>query len=227
MKELIEEIPLVGGIARLCHSALRRVTGRTFPGTVSYWEKRYAAGGGSGMGSCGRAAHYKAKVLNDFTESRDIASVIEFGSGDGNQLQLAHYRSYLGFDVSPTAVEHCRELFRGDPSRTFALLDEYHGERADAALSIDVIFHLVEDEIFKRHMTTLFHAGERFVIIYSSNTENNFGYDGTHVRRRRFTGWVEANAGDFILAAKVPGPSQLPRPLRSEHCRDFYLYERR
>jgi hypothetical protein len=41
--------------------------------------------------------------------------------------------------------------------------------RFDLELSLDVIYHLVEDEVFDAYMRSLFaHAG-RFVVIYSSN----------------------------------------------------------
>ena len=227
MKQLLEEVPLLGGIVRLLHSALRRAAGHKFPGTHSYWEERYSAGGSSGPGSFGRSALLKAKVLNSFVASRKVASVIEFGCGDGRQLQLAEYPEYLGFDISPTAVTRCREVFRGDHGKTFRLLEEYRGERGDLALSIDIIFHLVEDETFEDHMEKLFASAERYVVIYSSNTDCNVGYAGTHVRRRRFTDWVETQAGDFSLLRKVPGRRWLPRLLRSGHGRDFFIYERK
>ena len=35
--------------------------------------------------------------------------------------------------------------------------------------SLDVIYHLVEDEILKSYMTTLFGTARKLVIIYSSN----------------------------------------------------------
>ena len=34
---------------------------------------------------------------------------------------------------------------------------------------MDVIYHLVEDEIFESHMAALFNHATRFVLIYSSN----------------------------------------------------------
>ena len=95
--------------------------------------------------------------------------MIEFGCGDGNQLSLVRYPRYLGLDVSPHAVELCRERFSGDHTKEFRVLGEYAGETADLALSLDVLYHLVEDEVFDAHMRTLFAAGERFVIVFSTN----------------------------------------------------------
>ena len=77
---------------------------RHFPGSAAYWESRYAKGGSSGVGSYGRFAEFKAEVLNRFVATHSVQSVIEFGCGDGNQLALASYPWYLGYDVSATAV---------------------------------------------------------------------------------------------------------------------------
>ena len=57
---------------------------------------------------------------------------------------------------------------------------EFAGETADLALSLDVVFHLVEDEVFAQYMQTLIQAGNRYVIIYASDTDDNRGYEGSH-----------------------------------------------
>jgi hypothetical protein len=43
----------------------------------------------------------------------------------------------------------------GPDAKTFALMSQYRGERADLAISLDVIYHLVEDRVFEDHMRTL------------------------------------------------------------------------
>ena len=47
--------------------------------------------------------------------------MIEFGCGDGNQLELAHYPAYVGCDISKTAVAVCQEKFINDASKIFFL----------------------------------------------------------------------------------------------------------
>lgn len=44
---------------------------------------------------------------------------------------------------------------------------------ADLSLSLDVIYHLVEDEVFETYINTLFKSARRYVIIYSSNSDDN------------------------------------------------------
>jgi SAM-dependent methyltransferase len=176
-----------------------------FPGTGRYWENRYASGGNSGAGSYNRLAAYKAEMINAFLSRHGIRTAIEFGCGDGNQLALMHYESYLGFDVSPRAVEICRAKFAQDESKTFKTIDEYAEETAELTLSLDVIYHLIEDSVFDAYMRRLFGASEKFVVIYSSNDESlNQRYGGYHVRHRQFTDWIDRNAHGWRLVESVP-----------------------
>jgi SAM-dependent methyltransferase len=100
----IKKIPLLGYLIVIIRSIL-------FPGSKRYWENRYCQGGNSGAGSYGELAEFKAETLNKFVAENNIHSVIEFGCGDGNQLMLANYPYYTCVDVSPKAIEICRELF--------------------------------------------------------------------------------------------------------------------
>lgn len=196
---------------------------KRFPGSERYWDERYARGGTSGAGSTSRLAAFKANVVNEFVAEHGVETVIEYGSGDGGQLRLARYPSYLGFDVSPTAVELCRESFADDPTKRFELMGDYAGETAQLTLSLDVLYHLIEDEVFEAYMRRLFDSSERFVIVYSSD------YDGPHQhheRRRRFTDWVAANEPGWNLSRHVPNPYPLPEGDEPGSDCDFYVYER-
>ena len=179
-----------------------------FTDSASYWESRYALGQNSGVGSYAELAAFKAAVLNAFVAEQRIASVLELGCGDGNQLKLARYPSYQGFDVSPTAVAMCRKSFRRDRSKSFEVYEPELftalGPRAELALSLDVVFHLVEDEVFERHLDELFGAAERFVCIYASNEDTPD--IGDHVRHRVFTDWVGENRPDWHVTRRVENP---------------------
>ena len=113
-----KKMPIVGGLARSVNRALQGMLARyrnpkPFPGSVEYWESRYRVGGNSGVGSYGFFREFKADVLNEFVATHAVQTIIEFGCGDGSQLELAKYPNYLGFDVSSTAVSNCQELFHG------------------------------------------------------------------------------------------------------------------
>lgn len=197
-----------------------------FPGSAAYWERRYARGGDSGAGSSGELARFKAEVLNAFVAGHGVRSVIELGCGDGNQLALAEYPEYLGFDASASAVQRCRERFAGDARKAFRPMGEYRGERAELALSLDVVFHLVEERVFEAYMATLFDAAERYVIVYSSNSDDNSGHDRPHIRHREFTRWVSRRRPRWLLAEHVPNRHPYRGDPGAGSFAAFFVYER-
>ena len=209
------------GRAALLTQWVRRVR---FGNSGRYWERRYAAGRTSGAGSYGPVARFKAEFLNDFVRTTHVNSVIELGCGDGHQLGLAEYPSYLGLDVSPTATRLCIERFRDDPTKSFLCYQpdatENHGAlSADLALSLDVIFHLVEDTTFDRYMRLLFSCARRSVVVFSTNFDGDA--EAAHVRHRRFSDWIERGMPDWSLMQKVENP------LKGEASEaDFFVFGR-
>ena len=92
----------------LIRRALRSLKRRLKPfDSRAYWESRYQSKGTSGAGSYGKLAKYKDDLLNRFVQTHGIERVLELGCGDGNQLSMAQYPRYVGFDVAPSAVEMC------------------------------------------------------------------------------------------------------------------------
>lgn len=178
----------------------------------------------SGRGSYGRLAEFKAETLNAFVRQHRVSNVVEYGCGDGNQLRLADYPAYVGFDISAEALSLCREIFRGDPTKSFRLLSEYAGEKADLALSLDVIYHLIEDEVFESYMKRLFDSSDRFVIIYSSNTEQQDQRIAPHVTHRKFTKWIEENVRAWKLIRHIPNKYPYSAHDNTGSFSDFYIY---
>jgi hypothetical protein len=205
--------------------ALLRHPGR-FGGSRDYWRQRYRSGGRSGPGSAGALAAFKAEILNGFVARERVRSVIEFGCGDGEQLRRARYPAYLAYDVSAAAVARCRRVHRRNPRMRFHVMRAYAGERAELALSLDVIYHLVEDDVYEAHMRRLFDAATRHVIIYSSDTDDNRGFEGTHIRHRRFTDWVARHRPDWRLDQRIPNRHRDTRFQWNGSFADFFLYGR-
>ncbi|HEX3960659.1 MAG TPA: class I SAM-dependent methyltransferase [Trebonia sp.] len=195
-----------------------------YGGSARFWEQNYAQGETSGAGSYGGLAEGKSRYLNALVREREVRSVIEFGCGDGNQLSLADYPGYIGLDVSRTAIGLCQQRFAADPAKSFFLYDgTCFTDRAglftaDLALSLDVVYHLTEDAVFEAYLTHLFAAGQRLVVIYS--TDRDMSGTAPHVRHRRFTPWVTAHCPAWTLASVDPGPNT--GPARA----DFFRYER-
>ena len=215
--------------ATLLEKILQRISrlkrSKTFHSS-KYWEKRYSSGGNSGAGSYSNFANFKAEIINAFTDKHKIQSVIEFGCGDGNQLMLANYQKYTGVDVSQTIINLCKEKFRSDLSKTFIDLEEYVDTTADLSLSLDVLFHLVEDEVYDEYMRTLFSASNHYVIIYSSNTDDNTSYEGKHVKHRKFTKWIQDNESNWKQIEYIPNRYPYNKNEKTGSFADFYIFEK-
>lgn len=224
MKNLIKRIPVIGPVARSVYQRWLN-SPKPFHGSEDYWISRYREGGNSGAGSYNRLAEFKAEVLNDFVASHNIHNVIEFGCGDGNQLTLARYPSYLGFDVSPDAIEGCTRRFASDPGKSFMLVRDYSGQTAQLVLSLDVIYHLIEDEVYDAYMRTLFGAARDYVVVYSSDKEEMHAQTA-HVRHRQFSQWVRANAPGWRLLRHIPNRYPYTGDNDTGSLADFYIYER-
>ncbi|MFN3598050.1 MAG: class I SAM-dependent methyltransferase [Rubricoccaceae bacterium] len=208
--------------------AQRYLPTSVLPPSHAYWEARYATGGTSGPGSYGDLARWKAETLNALVAQERVESVVEFGCGDGAQLALADYPRYLGLDISPTVVARCRTRFAGDPTRQFEVYapgaESPPVPVADLALSLDVIYHLIEDDVFERYMRDLFASARRLVAIYSSNDER--ADPAPHVRHRIFTTWVATHAPAWRLYAHVRNPHAGRTDLGRAAPLDFCIYER-
>jgi hypothetical protein len=217
IKHLVKSAPIVG-------SSLAYLRGDSFTDSAKYWEHRYRTGGNSGAGSYCRLAEFKAEVLNGFVGGQQISSVIEYGSGDGAQLRLARYPNYTGVDVSKKAVEMCRVIFANDASKRFFESGAVPpNTMAEVSLSLDVVYHLVEDSTFEAYMRQLFASARRFVIVYSSNMELEWPYK--HVRHRQFTKWVAQYEPQWRLESTIKNAYPWdPADPQNTSFADFYIF---
>ena len=85
------------------------------------------------------------------------------------------------------------------------------------SLSLDVIYHLVEDDVFDLHMRQLFYSSQ-YVIIFSTNFNDRF-YPNQHVRNRKFTEWIDQNILNYRFLKKINNENKLSKV-------DFYIYEK-
>jgi len=222
----VKRIPVAGPLAASAWARWHAWKNR-FRGSSTYWEQRYRAGGDSGVGSYAQFAAFKAEVLNGFVTTHAIASVIEFGCGDGNQLSLANYPRYLGYDVAPAAVDACRARFAGDGTKEFRLVSDARPATAPLVLSLDVVFHLVEDAVFDAYLRRLFEAATDWVIVFSSDTDDTLGNDAVHVKHRRFSDWIAANAPDFTRVETIPNKYPYDPVAKTGSFADFHVFRRR
>ncbi|MDD2876013.1 MAG: class I SAM-dependent methyltransferase [Acidiphilium sp.] len=204
---------------------------------TDYWQRRYQAGGTSGAGSRGRLADFKAAVVNALVAANSIDSIIDLGCGDGVQMamlgakgQTGSGRSdphYLGVDVSPEALALCRALAGVNPRRRFIGWADFVAQQpnhtADLALSMDVIYHLTDDNVFQDYLDHLFGCARRFVLIYASNIDART--PDIHVRHRRFTDQIRQYHPAWRLAALLPNRFGFDQSRPNETSfADFHVY---
>jgi SAM-dependent methyltransferase len=226
MRNFIKRIPVLRDIARAAYWALERMLG-FFRSSEDYWTTRYRKGGNSGSGSYGQLAGFKAQILNDFVAAEGILTVLEFGCGDGNQLRIAQYPHYTGYDISPDALGLCRQFFGNDATKSFRLVGDYADEQAELSLSLDVIYHLVEDKVYHAYMERLFDSAQRFVIVYSSDTNVQQPLQGRHVRHRIFSEWVQQQRPQWHLLRRIPTLQRYNASTGAGSDADFFIYGKR
>lgn len=199
------------GVFRRLLDSLTGLTARVrFENSGAYWDLRYRLRGTSGAGSYGESARFKADFINQFVAKKGVSDVVDFGCGDGAQLSLLKIPLYVGVDVSPVAVDKCRLSFAGDTNKRFLPLSDYAGEQGDAAMSLDVIYHLVEDTVFSEYMARLFAAARRYVLIYSTDHDHASPLGSAHIRHRALTAYCQTRFPAFMLldeSGVAPGAS--------------------
>ena len=229
-KEVLRETPVLGPTLLRAKRAYDR---RRFAGSATYWEEHYRQGGTSGEGSAGVNAEFKAETLNRFVEEHHVSNVIEFGCGDGRQLELAAYPRYIGLDVAETSIALCRARFAHDATKEFHLYPSatiIPGQgvfAADLVLSLDVIYHLVEDEVFERYMADVFAASRRWVILYTSDSDRVQQITAPHCRHRPVARYVSGAFPAWQLVRHIENANPWLGDLALGSLADFYVYEQR
>jgi SAM-dependent methyltransferase len=184
-----------------------------------YWQKRYASGRNSGAGSYGQNAIYKSKIINQIINKYNITSAIEFGCGDGNNALLYNIEKYTGLDVSSKAIELCNARHIRDDEinkKQFYTMDHWNPrESAELTMSIEVLFHLTEDDIYEAYLNELCGYSNKYVLIFSSNETNP--NTASHVKHRKFT--------DDLFNLKLIEKIETDRN-KYDMFSDFYLYEK-
>jgi len=160
-----------------------------------YWEARYQGGGNSGIGSYGVSANIKAEYINSVISKYNIKTINDLGHGDGNQIGLLKgFDQYTGYDVSSTIRNKCILQYQDDRRYTF-IDNESQFKQADLAMSLDVLYHLTEQEVFVEYIDKLFSIGE-YILIYAEDRDFK---GNSHVLCRKFTNYISDVYNNFSL----------------------------
>ena len=183
--------------------------------STQYWIDRYKNGGDSGKGSYGIFGKLKSEFLNNFIERYEIKNVLELGCGEGDHLKnIPSSVEYLGHDVSDLIVKKNRKQF---PNLKFTSSKNIKG-KFDLTLSMDVILHLIDDEVYKDYMKNLFSKSKKYVIIYDADQDTTSFKMAPHNKYRKFTKDIPE---EFKLISKFENPH------KGENTKaDFYVFRK-
>lgn len=185
-----------------------------------YWENRYDNKGNSGNGSYGKLCEFKKNVINSLIETYNLKSCVEYGCGDGNQLKYFNFEQYIGLDISKSIINQCKKNYKEDTNKEFYLLSDFDKldfNKYDCSLSLDVIYHLIEDDIYNNYVSDLFDRSNKLVIIYT------FGKRSTNIK---FPPHVKPR--DINLTTNIFENWELIKFITNEYpsdsYSDFYIY---
>jgi hypothetical protein len=94
------------------------------------------------------------------------------------------------------------------------------------SISLDVIYHLTEDNIFNDYMKSLFSSSLKYVVIYASNYDDNSANSAAHVRHRKFTNWIDLNLKGWILINYTPNRYPISQYGNKGSFADFFVYKK-
>jgi hypothetical protein len=194
-----------------------------------YWETRYYNGGNSGRGSYGSFREFKLSVINQFIKENNIGSLVDIGCGDGSIAEGIVVPGYTGLDISASAVEKCRTRIKntGRLCKHFYTLDDIpeavKDKKFHISMSIDVLYHLVDDKLFEEHMKILFGLASEWVIIYSPDKEHLSG-TVEHIKHRIFTKYISDNYPEWVLERVIKNTCRLLEDVPRDSFADFFIY---
>lgn len=197
---------------------------------IGYWEQTYRSGETSGRGSYGVLAEFKAEIVNGLIQQEGITSVIEFGCGDGNQLQYMNYKEYLGVDVAASSVRLCASKFATDSSKSFMLYTpglwiNRGFLMADLTVCLDVLYHITDETDFRNTLYDILHSSKEWVVLYTRLKENGnpgvdtiqdrnlfhylFDYPDFKVQEIIPQRYPDQSSADFVILRRVPSKKNI------------------
>ncbi|MBK8083549.1 MAG: methyltransferase domain-containing protein [Devosia sp.] len=144
----------------------------------TFWNLRYTDHPwiGSGPGSRGISADYKAELIARVIRERAVRTVVDVGCGDCCWLthpavtDCFDGKGYLGLDLAEAVVEQNRRRFAGMNFATFDLLTSPLPMTFDLVICLDVLIHQVEQGAFELATGRLL-AATRHCALISCMTE--------------------------------------------------------
>jgi len=172
--------------------------------TRDYWEKRYKTGGNSGFGSHDAGSvKFKGDYISNLIKKYGVETLFDYGCGDGNQLPaIKGYTNYFGYDIAANVVDLCKSKFVGDETKFFSSnLSDILIRKYDMAISMDVTYHIIEEELFELYLDNLFNAGN-IVVLFTTNNDSKTSL--SHHHPRKVIDYIGNKFTDFKLIDMTP-----------------------
>ena len=124
---------------------------------------------------------------------------------------------YTGIDVSEFIISKCKEKFKDDKTKKFIHVDNIDNElKGELVLSCNVLYHLIEEDVYKEYMKNLFSMSKKYVMIYANNKDESHT---VHVKFRIFTNYIESNFPEWSLIKHVANRI-------NPNASSFYIYKK-
>jgi SAM-dependent methyltransferase len=210
--------------------------------TAGYWERRYLHGGFSGAGSRGESLSQKigfAHTVYGDVQKEGGCGVLDLGCGDGRFAagfvkfgleEQVNFTAYRAVDISPKALEiaeeFCRHNVPPEEVNRHMSFELFRPDRPEQpitpgvfglGLSLEVIFHILEDDIYDLYMRTLFDRC-RTVFIQTAADPEPVRTAGDHIVWRDTQEWVWTHRPEAVCIHHIP------RPFGDRSFSDFFVY---
>jgi hypothetical protein len=136
--------------------------------SIEFWKKRYQLGDDSGAGSASNLKNFKVNFINEFVQSKNIESILDFGHGDLRIAKELIVDNYTGIDIFNPPNDYNLNLVN-------VKFDEYYGNSAELVICLDVLYHILEpeQEYMRKSIDKMFEKSDKYVIIYAQDSRDN------------------------------------------------------
>lgn len=129
-----------------------------------YWDTRYKRGDSSGFGSVGKLREFKWDIINKY--AGNVNEVIDVGCGDLSFWEGRNCSKYSGIDISPTIIDRNKKI-RKNWKFICSPADVKIDISSNIVLCLDVLFHIMDDDIYLKILNNLMSYSNNLVFIYT------------------------------------------------------------
>jgi len=194
-----------------------------------YWADRYLHTNfqnSSGNGRLKFRLSYKAKMLNKIFKTYEITKVADFGCGDGLLASKLKITKYYGIEINSEIVDNLKNKFLGKNEFEFSTkFESQWRNKIDASISVDVIFHLIEEDVYQKYMNELFFADAKYVVIRAYNHKSQGTGRNSHILHREFLNTIKKYFPNYNLV-NVSSPRRRHIYLSDSDKNQFFVFKK-